>query len=243
MPTELGEKNEPTKANNSTVAESLLQPPKMTELLPCPRCASTSTKFCYYNNYNLSQPRHFCKSCRRYWTQGGTLRNVPVGGGTRKNSKRSRSSPKSVPFSTSSSTVSVESDQAESVSMSIPASTNALSIVPETNPETFSHYTNLNLNENENFTSLLNAQGAELLGGYGSGYVAGFEEMSFGLNRAGVWPIQGMGYVGGSGGGPAAGPSGCNTWQLSDVGGGGLTDGDFLGWPGLSISMPGKGSK
>uniref|UniRef100_A0ACD5VT59 Uncharacterized protein n=1 Tax=Avena sativa TaxID=4498 RepID=A0ACD5VT59_AVESA len=53
-------------------------------LWPCPRCNSTDTKFCYYNNYNLSQPRHFCKGCRRYWTRGGALRNVPVGGGTRK---------------------------------------------------------------------------------------------------------------------------------------------------------------
>ncbi|KAK1661985.1 hypothetical protein QYE76_050144 [Lolium multiflorum] len=51
---------------------------------PCPRCDSTDTKFCYYNNYNLAQPRHFCKGCRRYWTRGGALRNVPVGGGTRK---------------------------------------------------------------------------------------------------------------------------------------------------------------
>ncbi|KAM1235507.1 hypothetical protein ACFX2I_004978 [Malus domestica] len=50
----------------------------------CPRCHSMNTKFCYYNNYSLSQPRYFCKACRRYWTQGGTLRNVPVGGGCRK---------------------------------------------------------------------------------------------------------------------------------------------------------------
>ncbi|KAG6475632.1 dof zinc finger protein DOF1.6-like [Zingiber officinale] len=50
----------------------------------CPRCESRDTKFCYYNNYNMSQPRHFCKSCRRYWTLGGTLRNVPIGGATRK---------------------------------------------------------------------------------------------------------------------------------------------------------------
>lgn len=54
----------------------------------CPRCESTNTKFCYYNNYNLSQPRHFCKTCRRYWTKGGALRNVPVGGGCRRNNKR-----------------------------------------------------------------------------------------------------------------------------------------------------------
>uniref|UniRef100_M1AUB9 Dof zinc finger protein n=1 Tax=Solanum tuberosum TaxID=4113 RepID=M1AUB9_SOLTU len=64
--------------------------PSEPENLPCPRCDSTNTKFCYYNNYNLSQPRHFCKSCRRYWTRGGTLRNVPVGGGTRKNSSHKR---------------------------------------------------------------------------------------------------------------------------------------------------------
>ncbi|KAJ7965412.1 Dof zinc finger protein like [Quillaja saponaria] len=51
----------------------------------CPRCASSNTKFCYYNNYSLSQPRYFCKGCRRYWTKGGSLRNVPVGGGCRKN--------------------------------------------------------------------------------------------------------------------------------------------------------------
>ncbi|PPR90677.1 hypothetical protein GOBAR_AA30017 [Gossypium barbadense] len=53
--------------------------------LNCPRCNSTNTKFCYYNNYSLSQPRYFCKTCRRYWTHGGSLRNVPVGGGSRKN--------------------------------------------------------------------------------------------------------------------------------------------------------------
>ncbi|KAJ1395772.1 Zinc finger, Dof-type [Sesbania bispinosa] len=56
----------------------------------CPRCASTNTKFCYYNNYSLSQPRYFCKGCRRYWTKGGSLRNVPVGGGCRK-SRRGKS--------------------------------------------------------------------------------------------------------------------------------------------------------
>nr|GEV69635.1 DOF zinc finger protein DOF3.4-like [Tanacetum cinerariifolium] len=65
-------------------------PPPEPEHLPCPRCESTNTKFCYYNNYNFSQPRHFCKGCRRYWTHGGTLRDIPVGGGSRKNAKRSR---------------------------------------------------------------------------------------------------------------------------------------------------------
>ncbi|PIA36593.1 hypothetical protein AQUCO_03300056v1 [Aquilegia coerulea] len=59
--------------------------------LKCPRCDSSNTKFCYYNNYSLSQPRHFCKACKRYWTRGGTLRNVPVGGGYRKNKKVKKS--------------------------------------------------------------------------------------------------------------------------------------------------------
>lgn len=74
----------------AAVQQQQQQPPQFPEQeqLRCPRCDSTNTKFCYYNNYNLSQPRHFCKSCRRYWTKGGTLRNVPVGGSSRKSSKR-----------------------------------------------------------------------------------------------------------------------------------------------------------
>ncbi|TKY48491.1 Dof zinc finger protein DOF2.1 [Spatholobus suberectus] len=66
--------------------------PHPEQALKCPRCDSTSTKFCYYNNYSLSQPRYFCKSCRRYWTKGGTLRKVPVGGGCRKNKRSTPSS-------------------------------------------------------------------------------------------------------------------------------------------------------
>ncbi|KAE8730453.1 pentatricopeptide repeat-containing protein [Hibiscus syriacus] len=63
--------------------------------LKCPRCDSTNTKFCYFNNYNLTQPRHFCKTCRRYWTRGGALRNVPVGGGYRRNNRSKGSGSKS----------------------------------------------------------------------------------------------------------------------------------------------------
>ncbi|XP_050221366.1 dof zinc finger protein DOF1.5 isoform X2 [Mercurialis annua] len=54
------------------------------KIVPCPRCKSMDTKFCYFNNYNVNQPRHFCKGCQRYWTAGGALRNVPVGAGRRK---------------------------------------------------------------------------------------------------------------------------------------------------------------
>ncbi|WCJ35928.1 cycling DOF factor 3 [Euphorbia peplus] len=72
---------EETDAEN-TEEKTLKKPDK---ILPCPRCNSMDTKFCYYNNYNINQPRHFCKACQRYWTAGGTMRNVPVGAGRRKN--------------------------------------------------------------------------------------------------------------------------------------------------------------
>ncbi|XP_019195276.1 PREDICTED: cyclic dof factor 1-like [Ipomoea nil] len=57
---------------------------KPDKILPCPRCDSMDTKFCYFNNYNTNQPRHFCKKCQRYWTSGGMTRNLPVGAGRRK---------------------------------------------------------------------------------------------------------------------------------------------------------------
>ncbi|KAE8727322.1 dof zinc finger protein DOF4.6-like isoform X2 [Hibiscus syriacus] len=73
--------------------------PQKEQALNCPRCNSTKTKFCYYNNYSLTQPRYFCKTCRRYWTEGGSLRNIPVGGGSRKNKRPSSSSSSSLPSS------------------------------------------------------------------------------------------------------------------------------------------------
>ncbi|KAI3726880.1 hypothetical protein L1987_66686 [Smallanthus sonchifolius] len=72
----------------STDGETMnLQPrtlKKPDKILPCPRCDSMNTKFCYFNNSNVNQPRHFCKSCQRYWTAGGNMRNMPVGAGRRK---------------------------------------------------------------------------------------------------------------------------------------------------------------
>eukprot|EP00798_Chlamydomonas_sp_ICE-L_P010472 gene10472-8432_t len=59
-----------------------LPKPKINE--PCPRCSSKDTKFCYYNNNNLKQPRFLCKGCQRFWTVGGILRPVPPGAGKRK---------------------------------------------------------------------------------------------------------------------------------------------------------------
>ncbi|XP_006658977.2 cyclic dof factor 1-like [Oryza brachyantha] len=70
-----------TEGDGSSGEKVLKKPDK---ILPCPRCNSMDTKFCYYNNYNINQPRHFCKSCQRYWTAGGSMRNIPVGAGRRK---------------------------------------------------------------------------------------------------------------------------------------------------------------
>ncbi|KAK9136217.1 hypothetical protein Syun_015547 [Stephania yunnanensis] len=91
-----------TITTNSTTTTSSATTPNTTssttpntseqQNLRCPRCDSSNTKFCYYNNYNLTQPRHFCKTCRRYWTKGGALRNVPIGGGCRKNKSTTSSS-------------------------------------------------------------------------------------------------------------------------------------------------------
>ncbi|XVF03321.1 hypothetical protein REPUB_Repub04eG0251100 [Reevesia pubescens] len=74
-------KKEEKSETNASQEKTLKKPDK---ILPCPRCNSKETKFCYYNNYNVNQPRHFCKNCQRYWTAGGTMRNVPVGSGRRK---------------------------------------------------------------------------------------------------------------------------------------------------------------
>ncbi|GKU97202.1 hypothetical protein SLEP1_g10373 [Rubroshorea leprosula] len=76
-------KTDEDQSETSNSQEKTLKKPD--KILPCPRCNSMDTKFCYYNNYNVNQPRHFCKNCQRYWTAGGTMRNVPVGAGRRKN--------------------------------------------------------------------------------------------------------------------------------------------------------------
>ncbi|KAM0930836.1 hypothetical protein ACQ4PT_000736 [Festuca glaucescens] len=80
------------RPNSMTERARMARVPQPEPALKCPRCDSTNTKFCYYNNYSLSQPRHFCKACRRYWTRGGALRTVPVGGGCRRNKRSSKSS-------------------------------------------------------------------------------------------------------------------------------------------------------
>ncbi|KAL0430006.1 UNVERIFIED_CONTAM: Dof zinc finger protein DOF5.4 [Sesamum radiatum] len=94
------------------------------QALKCPRCDSVNTKFCYYNNYNLSQPRHFCKNCRRYWTKGGVLRNVPVGGGCRK-TKRSKQKSSVAPSGDAQRERSSNAQSSSSESSSLTAATTA----------------------------------------------------------------------------------------------------------------------
>ncbi len=83
-----GRSGSSSPGNGSSVREKVAA-----KVIPCPRCESMNTKFCYFNNYSVKQPRYFCRQCQRYWTMGGSLRNVPVGGGIRKKSRIRRSDP------------------------------------------------------------------------------------------------------------------------------------------------------
>lgn len=218
--------------------------PSEPENLPCPRCDSTNTKFCYYNNYNLSQPRHFCKSCRRYWTRGGTLRNVPVGGGTRKNSSHKR--PR-----INSGTGAVQEQQhvqANPISSMMGSGSGSGHVSGSGSMSLMGCEVNLNESVQEggngtsSFTSLLTAPvgvgGFVPLGGFGLGLGG------FGLGNL-DWPMEQV-----SGGGNGGDGSENDKWQLSggeiENGGGsgvGGGDDDCFGWPDLAISAPGTSLK
>ncbi|KAJ4912777.1 Dof zinc finger protein DOF4.4 [Raphanus sativus] len=73
----MGKLNVNVKGNHQVNEEK--PPPRV-----CPRCSSDNTKFCFYNNYRVSQPRYHCRNCRRFWTHGGALRDIPIGGRARK---------------------------------------------------------------------------------------------------------------------------------------------------------------
>ncbi|KAI3726249.1 hypothetical protein L1987_66046 [Smallanthus sonchifolius] len=196
-------------------------PPPEPEHLPCPRCDSTNTKFCYYNNYNFSQPRHFCKACRRYWTHGGTLRDIPIGGGSRKNAKRSRITAMAT-HGHGNSTL-----EFRHMAMAPPTATpillpfagehgGGLHFVGDVKP---------GVSVCESFTSLLNStQGP----GFFGVNVGGFDDGGFGFGRA-IWPFSDVGHYAAGGGG--------NTWQLE--GGEGGHGGECLTLPDLAISTPG----
>ncbi|KAG8377678.1 hypothetical protein BUALT_Bualt08G0057800 [Buddleja alternifolia] len=218
------------------------------EPLPCPRCDSTNTKFCYYNNYNLSQPRHFCKSCRRYWTRGGTLRNVPVGGGTRKAS----SSNKRPRIATTTSSNSTSFVSCSSTDNDITGQTQTLDPVVS-DPGLCSGSTEraaVDLNGADVAKSgSLGCWWSGQMGGVGGGILP-FSGYGLGLGPGmgyenGVldWPMEQLrGVDGGAAVVPGESP-GCNTWQMGGGGEGGISDGDYLSWPELAISTPAKALK
>ncbi|KAJ8771551.1 hypothetical protein K2173_026728 [Erythroxylum novogranatense] len=213
--------------------------------LRCPRCESNNTKFCYYNNYSLSQPRYYCKGCRRYWTKGGALRNVPVGGTTRKKSRRARSSSSSIASTTNSSS----SPLSTSVSIPVTLSANNLDSCSTTVKTTTHVLKEFFLNENlpgpTESGSLDESMG---LGGYmPPGFGFGFCDMGLGYGGRGVWPYQGMSLAGGGNGEAwlVGSPGYNNTWQqlgnVEQIGGDYPLDNvrmDCFGWPGITISPP-----
>ncbi|KAJ7944379.1 Dof zinc finger protein like [Quillaja saponaria] len=230
MPSESGDNRGPSKPHNPGA------PPPEQEHLPCPRCDSSNTKFCYYNNYNFSQPRHFCKSCRRYWTHGGTLRDIPVGGGSRKNAKRSRTATSN--SSTTFISASSEDHPLPATPVLLPFAANQGMSVQfgaaggDTKPIS---------NMCGSFTSLLNnthGPGFLALGGFGIGIGPGFDDMGFGLGR-GVWPFPGVVDGGTTVSGSVMTPGMGNTWQL-ESGEGGFVGADCFSWPDLAISTSGN---
>ncbi|CAN0922167.1 Dof zinc finger protein DOF5.8 [Linum grandiflorum] len=259
MPSDTGEKQTTAAIHPSrSAAASIVTNSGDAPPLPCPRCESTDTKFCYYNNYNLSQPRHFCKSCRRYWTQGGSLRKVPVGGGTRKSSsssaKRHRSSPAATVNSSASTTTRTTSPSNSSPCMSSDYSVPAIQLsgpAPVVNSDpvlpgfkSVEKPGELNLKEKPavtdsgsgGFVSLLNNQG----GGVGS--LVGFDGSGCGGSGGGrgMWPyyptttdyLSGCGGEGEGGGAVMDGGGGATWEQIDDVegrgGGGGGNEGSYV---------------
>ncbi|XP_024030946.1 LOW QUALITY PROTEIN: dof zinc finger protein DOF3.4 [Morus notabilis] len=262
MPSETGEQiRRPAKSQHPGGAAAATAAAEQ-EHLPCPRCDSTNTKFCYYNNYNFSQPRHFCKSCRRYWTHGGTLRDIPVGGGSRKNAQRSRTS--AATSSSSSTTSSTQNQISNPIRPALtpprPPATPVLVPFSAAASQGFGGDVKAGVGGlcGGSFTSLLNTQGPGFLalGGFGLGIGTGFEDLSFGLGR-GIWPFSGVGDGGGGGvgvggnGGGGVGPRGIGSaWQFENSdhhgGHGGLVAagaGDFCSWAEPAISTHGNGLK
>ncbi|XP_038999752.1 dof zinc finger protein DOF3.4-like isoform X2 [Hibiscus syriacus] len=198
----------------STKAINTGAPPPEQQQLPCPRCDSTNTKFCYYNNYNFSQPRHFCKSCRRYWTHGGTLRDIPVGGGTRRNAKRSRTTTHGTVVSSSTNATTTTSYN----DFHLPAAATQV-LLPLSG--------NQGESKGNGFASLLSnhpqGPGYLALGGFGLGIGPALEDVGVGVGR-GMWAFSGA----------ATGMG--NPWHFE----GGEAGSGCFSWPELAISTPGN---
>ncbi|CAL5362427.1 unnamed protein product [Camellia sinensis] len=133
------------------------------QTLKCPRCDSLNTKFCYYNNYNLSQPRHFCKSCRRYWTKGGVLRCVPVGGGCRKTKRSKPKSSSDGPPDRKSNSHSSSESSSLTASTTAATMTSTTTAVASASPSTFpdSRFFNISQTTNPSFDPPLMDQSSD----------------------------------------------------------------------------------
>ncbi|XP_017254571.1 dof zinc finger protein 2 isoform X1 [Daucus carota subsp. sativus] len=154
--------NDSTNISNKAISASAR--PQKPQAINCPRCNSTHTKFCYYNNYSLSQPRYFCKTCRRYWTEGGSLRSVPVGGGSRKNKRSSSSSSSLVSKKLPAGHETISSHQNPNIKIYHEGSSQDLNLAypPITNPSytlgmphEFAEYPNSTLASQNNFSQFL----------------------------------------------------------------------------------------
>ncbi|GFY93253.1 DNA binding with one finger 2.4 [Actinidia rufa] len=181
--------------------------------LKCPRCESTNTKFCYFNNYSLTQPRHFCKACRRYWTRGGALRNVPVGGGCRRN-KRSKGGNNSKSPVSGDQQTSSGGNSSSAISSHSTGTTSILGLTPQIPPHRFmsplSQLTefgssDMGFNYGISATSDMNFHlgSSSFLGGNGIPVISPLAGLDL---SSGMYPFQGGGldpsggYAGGEGG-------------------------------------------
>ncbi|KAG1339213.1 dof zinc finger protein DOF5.1 [Cocos nucifera] len=168
--------------------------PQPEPALKCPRCDSTNTKFCYFNNYSLSQPRHFCKTCRRYWTRGGALRNVPVGGGCRRNKRT-----KPAGSSTSKSSTTTTADRQAGASSSTSSTSTSVVGICGANPS------NLSMPPQMPFIAATLHPLAE------------YNTPSIGLSFAGIQPVDAVDYQVGASSSSAGGGVGLEQWRLPQI--------------------------
>lgn len=159
--------------------------------LKCPRCESTNTKFCYFNNYSLSQPRHFCKTCRRYWTRGGALRNVPVGGGFRRNKRSSKSSNNGnstkSPASSDRQTGSASSTNSITSNNNIHSSADILGLTPQMSSLRFMTPLHHNFSNPNDFVG-----GGDLGLNYGFSYMGGVGDLGSALGGNSILSSSGL---------------------------------------------------
>ncbi|KAK8366368.1 hypothetical protein V6Z12_A02G115200 [Gossypium hirsutum] len=91
---------------------------------------SKTCKFREENKTTKGTSFELSQTCRRYWTEGGSLRNIPVGGGSRKN-KRPSSSSSSLSLSSSSKNPKIH--QPQDLNVAFKTTTQGYTSVPDPN--------------------------------------------------------------------------------------------------------------